>query len=81
MAVEYYINLAFRDLSIYGETVGSVHLVRAIDKYFSEENELLSMLEEGMPVEEYKNQLLSLRDMAQKDFAIAKERGPMLLNK
>lgn len=81
MAVEYYINLAFRDLSIYGETVGSVHLVRAIDKYFSEENELLSMLEEGMPVEEYKNQLLSLRDMAQKDFAIAKERGPMLLKK
>lgn len=79
-SVENYIHLAFRDLSNYSTTVSSVHLVMAVDKYFAEENELLAMLEEGMPVEKYKNQLLALREMAQKDLAIAKERGQPYLN-
>ena len=79
-SIERYIHLAFRDLSKYTETVSSVHLVMAMDKYFADENELLSMLEEGMPIEEYKKQLLSLREMAQIDFTIAKDREPSLLN-
>lgn len=80
-SVEHYIHLAFRDLSDYTETVNSVHLAMAMDKYFAEENELLAMLEEGMPVDEYKKQLLALREIAQKDFAIAKERESALLTK
>jgi len=80
-SVEHYIHLAFRDLSNYTETVNSVHLTMAMDKYFAEENELLAMLEEGMSVDEYKKQLLALREIAQKDFAIAKERESALLTK
>tara|TARA_B100000965_G_C19601964_1_gene763283 strand:+ start:103 stop:267 length:165 start_codon:yes stop_codon:yes gene_type:complete len=52
-----------------------------VNKYFAEENELLSMLEEGMPVEENKKNLLALRDMAQKDMAIAQERESALLKR
>jgi len=78
-SVERYINLAFRDLSKYTETLTSVHLTMAMDKYFSEENELLALLEEGMPIAEYRKQILALREMAQKDFAIAKERESALL--
>lgn len=77
-SVEHYIHAAFRDLSNYRETVSSVHLVMAMEKYFAEENELLAMLEEGMPVEEYKKQLLSLRKLAHKDFEIAKQRESTL---
>ncbi|MEW9046709.1 MAG: tyrosine-type recombinase/integrase [Stutzerimonas stutzeri] len=77
-SVEQYIHAAFRDLSNYRETVSSVHLVMAMEKYFTEENELLAMLEEGMPVEEYKKQLLALRKMAHKDFEIAKQRESTL---
>jgi len=78
-SVERYIHLAFRDLSKYTETVSSVHLVMAMDKYFAEEDELVSMFEEGMPKEEFKKQLLALREMAQQDFTIAKERESALL--
>jgi len=78
-SVERYIHLAFRDLSKYTETVSSVHLVMAMDKYFAEEDELFSMFEEGMPKEEFKKQRLALREMAQQDFTIAKERESALL--
>ncbi|MCY1367945.1 Tyrosine recombinase XerC [compost metagenome] len=78
-SVEYYINLAFRDLARYSETVSSVHLVMAMDKYFSEENELLAMLEEGMPVAEYRQHLKALQAMAHKDFEIARARESSLI--
>lgn len=78
-SVERYIHLAFRDLSKYTETVSSVHLVMAMDKYFAEKDELVSMFEEGMPKEEFIKQLLALREMAQQDFTIAKERESALL--
>lgn len=78
LSVEYYINLAFRDLSSYTQTVKSAHLVMAIDKYFSEENELLAMLEEGLPVVEYRQQLTNLQKMAFKDFEIARQRESLL---
>ncbi|WP_437422033.1 tyrosine-type recombinase/integrase [Stutzerimonas chloritidismutans] len=78
-SVDRYIHLAFRELSDYTETVNSVHLVMAMDKYFAEENELLAMLEEGMPVDAYKKELIALRQMAQKDFDIAKQRESVLL--
>jgi integrase len=77
-SVERYINLAFRDLSSYTETVSSVHLVMAMDKYFSEEHELLAMLEEGMPVAEYSQRLKALQVMAHKDFEIARARESSL---
>lgn len=77
-SVERYINLAFRDLSSYTETVSSVHLVMAMDKYFSEEHELLAMLEEGMPVAEYSQRLKALQAMAHKDFEIARARESSL---
>ncbi|MBX9764338.1 integrase/recombinase XerD [Stutzerimonas kunmingensis] len=80
-SVETYIHLAFRDLANFSATVSSVHLVMVVNKYFAEENELLSMLEEGMPVEEYKKHLLALREMAQKDMAIAQERESALLKR
>lgn len=78
-SVEYYIHAAFRDLAKYKETVNSVHLVMAIRKYMSEEKELLAMLEEGMPVDEYARQFRALRDMANKDFLIAEQRESALL--
>ncbi|MBX7271795.1 MULTISPECIES: tyrosine-type recombinase/integrase [Pseudomonadaceae] len=77
-SAEYYINLAFRDLAGYTETVSSVHLVMAMDKYFSEENELLALLEEGMPVTEYIQRLKVLQKMANKDFEIARQRESSL---
>lgn len=77
-SVERYINLAFRDLSSYTETISSVHLVMAMDKYFSEERELLAMLEEGMPVAEYSQRLKVLQEMAHKDFEIARARESAL---
>lgn len=80
-SVEYYINLAFRDLSNYTETVSSVHLVMAMDKYFSEENELLALLEEGMPITEYRQRLKALQEMAHKDFDIARQRESGLTRK
>lgn len=77
-SAEYYINLAFRDLSSYTETVNSVHLIMAMEKYFSEENELLALLEEGMPVSEYSHRLKALQEMAHKDFEIARQRESSL---
>ncbi|MNF15194.1 hypothetical protein D3C80_2176920 [compost metagenome] len=50
----------------------------AMDKYFSEEHELLAMLEEGMPVAEYSQQLKALQKMAHKDFEIARARESAL---
>jgi len=78
-SIERYIHLAFRDLAKYKETVSSVHLVMAIRKYMSEEKELLVLLEEGMPVNEYTNQIRALRDMAEKDLLIAEQRESALL--
>ena len=80
-SIEDYIHLAFRDLSNYSETVSSVHLVMAMQKYFSEENQLLDLLDEGMPKEEFKKQLLALREMAQQDFVISQERESALLKR
>ncbi|WIE49816.1 tyrosine-type recombinase/integrase [Pseudomonas sp. GM17] len=77
-SVEYYIHLAFRDLSSYTETVSSVHLVMAIGKYFEEEDELLTMLEEGMPATEYRQRLIALRELAHLDFDIARQRESTL---
>ncbi|MNG04848.1 hypothetical protein D3C84_880110 [compost metagenome] len=51
----------------------------AMDKYFSEENELLAMLEEGMPVAEYRQHLKALQAMAHKDFEIARARESSLI--
>lgn len=48
------------------------------DKYFSEEHELLAMLEEGMPVAEYSQRLKALQVMAHKDFEIARARESSL---
>ena len=76
--MEYYINLAFRDLAKYTETLSSVHLTMAMDKYFALEEELLDQLEEGMPVAEYRKQRKALKEMAQQDFDIAEKRGSTL---
>ncbi|MCY1551179.1 hypothetical protein D9M68_874920 [compost metagenome] len=80
-SVEHYINLAFRDLANYTATVSSVHLVMAMDKYFSEQNELLAMLNEGaMSVAEYSQQQKALQAMALKDFEIARARESTLVS-
>ncbi|WP_433885385.1 tyrosine-type recombinase/integrase [Pseudomonas vranovensis] len=77
-SVEYYINLAFRNLSNYTETLTSAHLTMAMDKYFQLEEELLERLEEGMPVAEYKKKLKALKELAQKDFEISEKRESSL---
>lgn len=77
-SVEYYINLAFRDLANYTETLSSAHLTMAMDKYFALEEELMEQLEEGMSVAEYRKQLKELKELAQQDFDIAEKRSSSL---
>lgn len=72
-SIEHYIKVAFRDLANYKETVSSVHSVMAMRKYMSEQSELVAMLEEGMPVDEYTRQYRALKEMAQKDLMIAEQ--------
>lgn len=79
-SVEYYINLAFRNLASYTETLTSAHLTMAMDKYFQLEEELLDKLEEGMPVAEYKKELKALKELAHKDFEISEKRESSLQN-
>ncbi|PYC03735.1 hypothetical protein DMX09_16470 [Pseudomonas protegens] len=67
-SVERYIYFAFRDIANYSEALTSLHMVMAMEKYFSEEAELLERLEEGMPIAEYRDALKSLKDMSMKDF-------------
>lgn len=77
-SVERYIHLAFRDIADYSETLTSVHMVMAMEKYFSEEAELLEQLEEGMPIAEYRDALKSLKDMSRKDFDAVERRESRL---
>jgi integrase len=77
-SVERYIHLAFRDMANYSETLTSVHMVMAMEKYFAEEAELQERLEEGMPISEYREALKSLKEMSKKDFDAAKRRESTL---
>ncbi|MCY1307035.1 hypothetical protein D9M70_569330 [compost metagenome] len=77
-SVERYIHLAFRDMANYTETLTSVHMVMAMEKYFSEEAELQERLEEGMPIPEYREALKSLKEMSKKDFDAAERRASSL---
>jgi integrase len=77
-SVERYIHLAFRDMANYSETLTSVHMVMAMEKYFSEEAELQEQLEEGMPISEYRQALKSLKEMSKKDFDAAERRESSL---
>ncbi|MFK8397754.1 tyrosine-type recombinase/integrase [Pseudomonas sp. BGr12] len=77
-SVERYIHLAFRDMADYSETITSVHMVMAMEKYFAEEAELQERLEEGMPISEYRKALKSLKEMSKKDFDAAERRETSL---
>ncbi|RMO87593.1 Site-specific recombinase, phage integrase protein, partial [Pseudomonas syringae pv. philadelphi] len=78
ISLERYIHLAFRDMTSYSETLTSVHIVMAMDKYFIEEEELEAQLEEGMPIAEYRLAKKALRELSKKDMAIAKRRESSL---
>ncbi|KKI25489.1 hypothetical protein WX98_14145 [Pseudomonas syringae pv. persicae] len=73
-----YIDLAFRDVTSYSETLTSVHMVMAMDQYFIEEEELEARLEEGMPIVEYRQAKKALRESSKKDMEIAKRRESSL---
>lgn len=74
LSVERYIHLAFRDLASYSETLSSVHMIMAMEKYFAEEEELTARLEEGMPISEYRLELRLLKKLSKKDMEIAQRR-------
>ena len=78
LSVERYIHLAFRDMTSYSETLTSVHIVMAMDKYFIEEEELEAQLEEGMPIVQYRQAKKDLRELSKKDMEIAKRRESSL---
>jgi integrase len=78
LSVERYIHLAFRDMANYSETLTSVHMMMAMEKYFAEEEELLARLEEGMPIAEYREALKSLKEMSKKDLDVARRRESSL---
>ncbi|WP_110946405.1 tyrosine-type recombinase/integrase, partial [Pseudomonas bohemica] len=77
-SVERYIHLAFRDLSSYTETLSSVHLTIAMDKYFALENDLKQQLKEGLPINEYIEQMNELEELYKRDAESAKKRTTAL---
>jgi len=73
-SVDTYLNLALRSVSNYTETLNSVHIIRAMDAYFSRECELSKALKEGLPIDEYTKALDLLKKLFQEDMSIAKTR-------
>lgn len=71
-SVEYYINLAFRSVANYSKTTDSVNLIRAMDKFFDMQSQLIDLLEHGMPIAEYRSRVEKLKQLAEQDYKMVR---------
>jgi integrase len=74
-AVEHYINLAFKSVAKFSQTRSSVHMIIAMRIFFEKQDQLMEMLEQGMPLKEYKERIKKLKELAEQDYEIARTIG------
>ncbi|MNO86006.1 site-specific tyrosine recombinase XerD [compost metagenome] len=76
-----YLHLALAASTHYADTVNTVHMQRAMDAYFEREAELMRRLEDGLTVAEYAKELKLLKELAKKDFEVARTREASIKSK